>query len=495
MRLLLILALSAGAQALPVQTEQHNHSSPEKLGTVSFATSCRPEVQQDFNRGVALLHSFDYAVAENMFKRVAEQDAQCAMAHWGVAMSYFHELWEPAIAPNKFSAGQHEIVMAKQCKACSDRERKFIYALGLIYEDDDTAEYPTRARSYQKAMDEVAADNKKDAEAQVFYALALLANASPADKTHTNQKEAAEILEPLFRAYPQHPGIPHYLIHAYDNAEMASRGMTAAKEYSRIAAGAPHALHMPSHIFTRLGLWEEAIASNVAAKSAAHRQGDSGEELHSMDYLMHAYLQLGRAEEAAALVRQVDGMAGLNVADFKIAYAATAIPVRYAVERSQWAEAIKAVDPAGAPPQVMAIAVWARGLGMSRSGNAAEARAEAERLRQIASQLRESGNQYWGTQVGIMAREVLGWSAQAENNPSEATAMLRAAADEEDALEKLPVTPGPILPAREQLGRVLLEQGHAEQAAKEFATALANSPGRRGAMRGAAEANALAGRQ
>jgi tetratricopeptide (TPR) repeat protein len=494
MRLLLILALSLGAQALPVQTE-HNHGSPEKLGTVSFATSCRPEVQQDFNRGVALLHSFDYTVAESMFKHVAEQDAQCAMAHWGVAMSYFHELWEPAIAPNKFSAGQHEIVMAKLCKAGSDRERKFIYALGLIYEDDDAAEYRTRARNYQKAMDEVAADNKKDAEAQVFYALALLANASPADKTHKNQKEAAEILEPLFRAYPQHPGIPHYLIHAYDNAEMASRGMTAAREYSRIAPGAPHALHMPSHIFTRLGLWEEAIASNVAAKSAAHRQGDRGEELHSMDYLMHAYLQLGRAEEAAALVRQVDGMAGLNVADFKIGYAATAIPVRYAVERSQWADAAKVVDPVGAPPQVMAIGVWARGLGMSRSGNAAEARAEAERLRQIALQLRESGNQYWGTQVGIMAREVLGWSAQAENNPSEATAMLRAAADEEDALEKLPVTPGPIVPAREQLGRVLLEQGHAEQAGKEFATALANAPGRRGAVQGAAEANALAGRQ
>jgi tetratricopeptide (TPR) repeat protein len=214
-----------------------------------------------------------------------------------------------------------------------------------------------------------------------------------------------------------------------------------------------------------------------------------------MDYLMHAYLQLGRAEEAAALVRQVDGMAGLNVADFKIGYAATAIPVRYAVERSQWADAAKVVDPVGAPPQVMAIAVWARGLGMSRSGNAAEARAEAERLRQIALQLRESGNQYWGTQVGIMAREVQGWSAQAENNPSEATAMLRAAADEEDALEKLPVTPGPIVPTREQLGRVLLEQGHAEQAAKEFATALANAPGRRGAVQGAAEANALAGRQ
>jgi hypothetical protein len=323
MRLLLILALSLGAQTLPVQTEQHNHSSPEKLGTVSFATSCRPEVQQDFNRGVALLHSFDYAVAENMFKHVAEQDAQCAMAHWGVAMSYFHELWEPAIAPNKFSAGQHEIVMAKQCKACSDRERNFIYALGLIY-DDDTTEYRTRARNYQKAMDEVAADNKKDAEAQVFYALALLANASPADKTHANQKEAAEILEPLFRAYPQHPGIPHYLIHAYDNAEMASRGMTAAKEYSRIAPGLRTRCNMPSHIFTRLDC-EEAIASNIAAKSAAHRQGESGEELHSMDYLMHAYLQLGR-KEAAAIVRQVHGMAGLNVADFKIGYAATADP-------------------------------------------------------------------------------------------------------------------------------------------------------------------------
>jgi tetratricopeptide (TPR) repeat protein len=309
-----------------------------------------------------------------MFKHVAEQDAQCAMAHWGVAMSYFHELWEPTITPNKFSAGQHEIVMARQCKACSVRERKFIYALGLIYEDDDTAEYRTRARSYQKAMDEVAADNKNDAAAQVFYALALLAM--------RRRQKGAEILEPLFRAYPQHPGIPHYLIHAYDNAEMASRGMTAAKEYSRIAPGAPHALHMPSHIFTRLGLWEEAIASNVAAKSAAHRQGESGEELHSMDYLMHAYLQLGRAEEAAALVREVDGMAGLNVADFKIGYAATAIPVRYAVERSQWASA-KVVDPASAAAGDGDCGLG-RGLGMSRVETA---EAEPSERQEIALQL------------------------------------------------------------------------------------------------------------
>ena len=382
------------------------------------------------------------------------------MAHWGIAMTFFHQLWDPPLSPSTIPIAQREIQLAQQAKASTERERKFIEALSLIYQDADTVAYRTRALNYERAMKDLAAEYRKDVEAQVFYALALLANASPTDKAHANQKEAADLLEPLFRAYPQHPGIPHYLIHAYDNAELAPRGLPAAREYSKIAPSAPHALHMPSHIFTRLGLWEDSIASNVAAREAAHLQGDTGEELHAMDYLVYAYLQMGRDSDAAQIVQQLKGMSGLNTADFKIGYASTAMPVRYAVERSQWADAASIVPPTGAPPHVTAIAVWARGLGLSRSGRSAEARLEADRLRQIELQLRTSGNDYWAAQVGIMVREVMAWSAQSEGNPDEAVAVMREAADEEDAVEKLPVTPGPIIPAREQLADLLLEQGH-----------------------------------
>ena len=329
----------------------------------------------------------------------------------------------------------------------------------------------------------------------MFYALALLANASPADKTHAKQKQAADLLEPLYRAYPQHPGIPHYLIHAYDNAELAPRGLPAAKAYSQIAPSAPHALHMPSHIFTRLGLWEDSIASNLAAREAAHQQGDTGEELHAMDYLVYAYLQSGRDKDAAQVIQQLKSMPKLNAGDFKMAYASTAMPVRYAVERGQWADAAGIVPPTGAPPHVVAIAVWARGLGLARSGRAAEARTEIDKLRRIEEQLRASGNDYWATQVGILTREVMAWSAQADGKPDEAAALMRAAADEEDAIEKLPVTPGPIVPAREQLGDLLLEQNHPGLALKEFETALADAPGRRGALQGAAHAAELSGQK
>ncbi|HKI13132.1 MAG TPA: hypothetical protein VKA02_13520 [Candidatus Acidoferrum sp.] len=413
------------------------------------------------------------------------------MAHWGIAMSYYHQLWDPPLSVATIPSAQREIHLAQQARASTKRERKFINALNLIYQDADSVAYRTRALNYERAMKDLAAQDRKDTEAQVFYALALLADASPKDKTHANQKEAADLLEPLFRAYPEHPGVPHYLIHAYDNAELASRGLPAAREYSKIAPSAPHALHMPSHIFTRLGLWEDSIASNVAAREAAHLQGDTGEELHAMDYLVYAYLQMGRDLEAAQIVQQLKGMSGLNSADFKIGYAATAIPVRYAVERCQWADAASIVPPTEAPPHVTAIAVWARGLGLSRSGRSAEAHQEASRLRKIESQLRTAGNDYWATQVGIMAREVMAWSAHSNGNRVVAVAVMRAAADEEDAAEKLPVTPGPILPAREQLADLLLEQGYPGQASKEFATALANAPGRRGALQGAARAAKL----
>jgi tetratricopeptide (TPR) repeat protein len=487
--LLFIFPSSLAAQ------EAHSHSAPEKLGKVSFPISCLPTVQQQFNRGVALLHSFAYTAAENTFRGVADLDPHCAMAHWGIAMTHFQQLWSPPLSPATISTAQREIRLAQQTGASSERERKFIQALALIYQDAGTVPYRTRALNYERAMSDLAAENRKDIEAQLFYALALLASESPADKTHANQKKAADLLEPLYRAYPQHPGIPHYLIHAYDNAELAPRGLPAARAYSQIASSAPHALHMPSHIFTRLGLWDDSIASNLAARDAAHQQGDTGEELHAMDYLVYAYLQSGRDTDAAQVVQQLRNMSHLNTSDFKIAYASTAMPVRYAVERSQWADAAGIVPPTSAPPQVVAIAIWARGLGLARSGRAAEARAEIDKLRQIELQLRTSADDYWATQVAVQVREVMAWSAQVSGQPDEAVALMREAADEEDAIEKLPVTPGPIVPAREQLGYLLLEQNHPGLALKEFEAALANAPGRRGALQGAAHAAELSGQK
>ncbi len=475
--------------------DEHNHSATEKVGEVSFPTSCRAEVQQKFDRGVALLHSFAYSAAESAFRGVAELDSQCAMTHWGIAMTYYHQLWDPPFSSATILKGRREIQLALTEGTSSQREREYINALSLIYQDADKISYRTRALNYERAMKILAERNPKDTEAQVLYALALLANASPTDKTHANQKEASDILEPLFRTYPQHPGIPHYLIHAYDNAELAPRGLVAARDYSKIAPSAPHALHMPSHIFTRLGLWEDSIVSNVAAKGAAHRYGDVGEELHAMDYLVYAYLQSGRDSDAAQVLQQLKEMSVLNNADSKISYASTAMPVRYAVERSQWSDAVKIATPDGAPLHVAAIAIWARGLGLSRSGHSGNARTEAARLRQIELQLRASGNDYWATQVGIMAREIMAWSSQADGRSVEAVATMREAADAEDAAEKLPITPGPIIPAREQLGYLFLEQNEPNSASKEFARAIANAPGRRGALQGAARAAELSSHQ
>jgi hypothetical protein len=469
--------------------EMHDHGVPEKLGKVSFPVSCAPAVQEQFNRGVALLHSFAYAPADETFHHVAEMDPKCAMAYWGMAMTHFHQLWEPALPPAQVASGQKEIARAQEIGAGTEREREFIHALGLIYQDAETVPYRTRALNYEKAMGELARENTKDVEAQVFYALALLGNASPADKTHARQKQADMVLEPLYREYPDHPAIPHYLIHANDNAELAATGLPAARVYAGIAPSAPHALHMPSHIFTRLGLWDDSIASNIASRDAAERQGDTGEQLHAMDYLVYAYLQSGRDGEAAGVLEQLKSMSKLNSGDFKIGYAATAMPIRYAVERGKWADAAAIVAPTGAPTHVVAIAVWARGIGLARTGHAAEAGAEVERLRQLEEQLRGAGNEYWATQTGILKREVTAWVAQANGKADEAARLMRAAADEEDAVEKLPVTPGPIVPAREQLGSLLLEQNRPGAALKEFQLALVNAPGRRGAMLGETRAS------
>jgi tetratricopeptide (TPR) repeat protein len=487
-RLFVAIAVLWASQA--VAQETHDHPAPEKLGRVSFPVSCKSEVQAEFNRAVALLHSFAYSAAREAFQEVATHDPQCAMAHWGIAMTYYHQLWEPPMPGDSAAQGQREIQRAQQIGAATDRERGFIRAAGAVYQNASTVPYAERAAKYEAAMAELAAQNQ-DVEVQVFYALALLANAPPTDKNHVRQKKAADVLEPLDVAYPDHPGIPHYLIHAYDNAELAQRGLPAARAYSKIAPSAPHALHMPSHIFTRLGLWDDSIASNLAASEAARKAGDIGEQLHAMDYLVYAYLQSGRDADAAGVIAQLKAMPDLNAASFKVGYAATAMPIRYVVERGQWAEAAQITPPpASAPPHVIAIGVWARGLGLARTGHADSSASAVQQLQQLQEELQKSGNAYWATQVGIMKREVQAWSLQAQGKQEAAVALLREAANEEDSIEKLPVTPGPIIPAREQLGDLLLEQNHPEQAAKEFETALVSSPGRRGSLQGASESAA-----
>jgi hypothetical protein len=405
-----------------------------------------------------------------------------------MAMTHYHQLWQPPLPAAEIAGAQKEIAEAALLPEASERERGFIDALRLIFEDASTVPYETRALKYESAMRALAAANPNDVESQVFYALAMLANLSPSDKTHRRQKQAADLLEPLYRRFPDHPGIPHYLIHACDNQEMAAKGLAPARAYAHIAPSAPHALHMPSHIFTRLGLWDDSMASNLAAERVAHQQGDTGEELHAMDYLVYAYLQSGRDPEALAVIQRLKAMQALNTGDFKAGYAATAMPVRYLVERQQWSKAEKVANPPeAAPPHVLAIPVWARGLGFARSGHVEEAQKESATLRGIEERLRSEGNDYWATQVSIMEREVAAWTAEAAKDPDSAAAILSRAADEEDAIEKLPVTPGPIVPAREQLGQLFLEQGNRALAARAFATALVNAPGRRGAVRGAAE--------
>ena len=488
LRAILFLALLSpltGAQ------ESHDHGAPEKLGKVSFPASCSPAVQDEFNRGVALLHSFAYSLSRSAFQSVAARDPRCAIAHWGVAMTYFHPLWEPPISATTDGAAEKEIRLAEQIGAGTERERGLIRALGSIFQD--SVSYSLRTSQYEHAMGVVASQNKDDVEAQVFYALALLANVSTTDKTHTKQKQAADLLEPLYRKYPEHPGIAHYLIHACDNAEMAQRGLAAARAYSQIAPSAPHALHMLSHIFTRLGLWNDSIGSNLAAREAAHRLGDVGEELHAMDYLVYANLQTGRDQEAGQVVAQLKQMSDLDRNDFKVAYAFVAMPVRYSVERGRWSDAAAIVPPEKAPPQVVAVALWARGLGLARTGRPDASRAEIDRLEEIEAQLHNAGVDYWATQVAIQVKEVEAWAAQANNRQVEAAELLGEAADQEDALEKLPVTPGPIIPAREQFGYLLLDQGQPSLALKEFQTALSDAPGRRGAVLGLAQARRLSG--
>ncbi|HKF25430.1 MAG TPA: hypothetical protein VKB24_05625 [Candidatus Acidoferrum sp.] len=471
--------------------QEHRHPAPETLGKVSFPTSCSPPAAEPFERGVALLHSFAYEAAERQFAGVLRTDPNCAMAHWGVAMSYVHQMWEPRIRSVDLARGAQEIALARQIRV-SDREAGFIEALGEFYRHSATTP-DERGQAYAEAMKRLAARQTGDSEAQVFYALALLSAAPSSDPSRSDHKAAAQILEPLFQKYPDHPGVAHYLIHACDNPEMAGRGLPAARAYAQIAPAAPHALHMPSHIFTLLGLWQDSIRSNQDARRAAHQQGDTGEELHAMDYLEYAYLQAGDYRAAAVLLEELNAMSKLPLGDLKVGYAATAMPVRYGVERRDWTRSAALPVYEESLPQVAAMALWGRAVGQARGGNPAAAEEQAARLALCLERLRAANDAYWSAQVEIQIAEANAWIAHAKRREEEAIAALRLAAAREDDLEKRPVTPGAIVPAREQLGELLLELGRPDEALTQFEATLKNAPGRRGALAGALHAADLAG--
>jgi hypothetical protein len=493
--------------ALADDEHVHTHPASEKFGQVHFPTSCAPQMQPTFERALAMLHSFAYAKAATVFQEVSTKDPGCGIAQWGVAMTYFHVIWGPQ-TEDEFAAGRVAAQKAARAGASTARERDYIAAIGAFYEGDGVA-HPARVASFDKAMAGVAERNPKDHEAQIFHALAILGVAynSPPDKTFARQKEAAKILNGMLALEPDHPGIAHYMIHSLDYPELAQLALPAARAYARIAPSAPHALHMPSHIFTRLGMWKESIESNIASDDTArawvektHPGATAFDGLHAMDYLEYAYLQTGQDAKAREVADRAAAVTTVDNPQFAAAYALAAIPARNALERRAWKEAAAvAVRPATFPwakyPYAEANVHFARALGGARSGDLETSRRAVARLAEIHGALKGQKGFDWATQVEVQRRAAAAWLAHAENEDPEALALLRSAADLEDSTDKHPVTPGAVLPAREQLGDLLVEVGQPAAALAEYEASLRSAPARLNSYQGAARAAEQAGKK
>ncbi|MGC1483145.1 MAG: hypothetical protein WA789_05065 [Candidatus Acidiferrum sp.] len=478
---------------------QHDRSSSESanIGAVNFPVSCAPAVQPEFNRAVALLHSFWYKKSEETFAAVAKVDPACGMAEWGVAMSHYHQIWDPP-APSDLRAGWAAVKAAKSAGAKTQRERDYIAAMEIFYKDSGKRTHSARALDYEKAMQQIYARYPEDQEAAIFYALAIRADAPAGDQTYTNQKKASAILEGLFAKYPDHPGLAHYIIHCDDYPSLAPLALGAARRYAKIAPDAPHALHMPSHIFTRLGLWQESIDSNLASAAAARKNGLAGDELHAMDYLVYAYLQMGRDREALNILATLPNVQPDDAAYFAGLYATASIPSRTAIERRRWSDAAALTLPANTFPGgryawTEADLYFARTLGAARTGDAIAARRDLQQMTSLRDKLLEEQNKYSAEQVDIQCEIVSAWIALAEGKTGDALRQMRAGADREDLTEKLPVTPGAIVPARELLGEMLLEAKQYSSALEAFETSLKLAPERFNSLYGAGHAAQLAG--
>jgi len=478
---------------------QHEHQAGDsaKLGRVTFPVSCDPSVQPQFSSAVAMLHSFWYEKANETFAAVAEKDSACGMAYWGIAMTYYHQIWS-APGPADLKAGTAVMEKAKLVGAKTQRERDYIAAIETFYRDADKLDHRTRALAYEKVMEQLQARYPDNREAAIFHALALLATAPPTDKTYVNQKKAGTILEPLFVEQPEHPGIAHYLIHAYDYPPLADRALDAARRYAKIAPDSPHALHMPSHIFTRLGLWQESIDSNLASVVSAQKNNAPGNELHAKDYLIYAYLQGAQDREAKkALEAPPQGRAD-DPQYMNWLYAMGTSPARYAVERHNWTEAAGLTIPpytfpGGRWAWTEANLHFARALGLSHTGNPEAARVEALKLASLRDALVQGNESYWADQVDIQRETATAWITLAEGKREDALTQIRSAAEHEDRTDKNNVTPGVILPARELLGEMLLELNQPSEALVEFEATLHTAPNRFNALSGAARAAKLSG--
>ena len=505
------LSIALVSSAVAQEMHPHRHERPEKLGTVNFTSSCSPKAQKQFNQAVAWLHSFEYEEAEKAFTVTAATDPQCGMAYWGIAMSNYHPLWVPP-TPAELKKGWSAVEKAKASGTKTPREQDYIAAIEIFYTDHDKLDHRTRAFAYSDAMKQLHTRNPTDREAGVFYALSLIATGmmSPG-KTYEREKQAAKILNDVLAREPQHPGVSHYLIHSYDYPALAQLALPAARSYAKIAPASAHAQHMPSHIFTRLGLWPEATRSNLdaqaAAKAFATRNKMSGawdEQLHAMDYLAYAYLQRAQDKHAAGVLDELKKIQKVEPQTFKVAYAYTAIPARYALERRQWSEAAKLTlaeeewkdFPWQRFPWATAHIHFARAIGAARSGDITTARTEVDKLVSIKQALSEVKGEYnWAKQVDIQRMMALAWLQHAEGKDEEALRQLREAADLDDATDKHPVTPGSIFPAREQLGELLLELKQPAAALTEFEASFRNTPERFNGLYGAARAAKMAGDQ
>jgi tetratricopeptide (TPR) repeat protein len=480
----------------PVQEHQHGG----KLGTVTFENSCAPSVQSDFTHGLAQLHSFEFGPAIDAFLKAAAADPSCGIALWGAALAQWGNPFSPGIKPPAQVQSAHATVTrASNAGAKTERERDFIAALGALYDQFGTVDQRTRQRAYRDAMARVAARYPGDPEATAFYALALAAAADPADKSYADQLKAGAMLEKLWRVHPEHPGLAHYIIHSYDAPALAPLAVAAARRYARIAPDAPHALHMPSHTFTRLGYWQDSIDTNILSAAAARQVKSTFEELHATDYQVYAYLQSGQDAAARKLVDLAAGLLGASETRAGAApptagaFALAAIPARYALERGDWAAAAKLEPRATSVGYADALTWFARALGAARTGEIATARTAVAELQKAVDRLTAEREAYWAEQVTIQKIAASAWLALAEGRQADALASMREAAEREDRTEKAAVTPGPLAPARELLGEMLLQVKQPKAALAEFQKVMTKEPNRFRAVAGAAAAASRSG--
>jgi tetratricopeptide (TPR) repeat protein len=488
-RLWLLLAL-----AVPLSTHAHETDSQSgRLGKVSFPTSCDPKVQPAFERAVAMLHSFWYSAGETAFRDVLKEDPQCAIAAWGIASILMsNPLAGQGASPKGAVEAQAAIDEARRVGAKTAREREYIEAVAAYYQDFATRPEKERQAARAKAFEALAQRYPADDEAQIFSALYTAGTQTQADQTYAAYLKAAAILEDQFKKHPDHPGVAHYLIHSYDAPPIAEKGLTAARRYATIAPSAPHALHMPSHIFTRVGAWQESAATNVRSMEVAKMGKEPDEAYHAVDYMVYAYLQLGRDAEARRMIDEAMKVGG-TTPRFTAPYAMAAMPARYALERGAWQEAAKLQPPGSTYPFVEAITHFSRALGAARSGDLVAARKDADQLETFHKALLTAKNNYWATEVEIQRLAAGGWIALGEGKAQEAVKLMRAAADLEDKNEKHIVTPARVVPARELLGEMLLEMKQPEAALKEFEASQRREPNRFRNYHGSARAAEMAG--